>query len=409
MRTKIVIFSLVALVILAALIPQVDAAAIRILVPVNDEPTLDPIVTGNLPFIVLYESPSDICVAEDGTIFTVSVHPVWQFIRGAAPVSFVAWNSDGSIRWSQRFTSWTRVLLGVTADDTHVFVTGVQDGNLFLGKYDFQGNKIWNVTWNYGEYEIGMRITLTDDGSIMVGGSTRESRQSDDDVYCLLCFDTNGALQWQKMNLTIPEISGHSNYVYAIHNGNLEKYKNDGDVLWSTEYSDGLRVSAHSEILHTISQQVQNSIITINGWNVSNGNKIWSSNITFEDANSQVFNITHFSQAISSNGTLTLLCSLQNRNSSQIISIDQNGDVISNQIIIDETWRYSEISIEDDKLYLAAYRNSIGIGMAIYNLSSIYENTNEGFLNRHLIGITIVGVVLFDVCLVIFLKKRYAN
>jgi len=409
MRSKIVIVSLLVLILLAALIPQVDADT-RILVPVNDEPTLDPIVTGNLSLVgeYGYEYPTDICVAEDGTIFTVSVHPLWEFYRGVtAPASFVAWNSDGSIRWSQRFTSGDRVLFGVATDDTHIFVTGVRTGNLFLGKYDFQGNHIWNVTWSSGNQERGWIVTLTDDGLIMVGGSTRESNLSDDDRYCLLCFDTNGVLQWQKMNLTSPVVSSHSNFVYAIHEGNLEKYESDGDMLWSTECSDDWRVAAHSEILHTISRH--NSIITINGWNVFNGNKIWSSNITFEDANSQVYNITYFSKPISSNGTLTLLCTLQNRNNSQIISIDQNGDVISNQIVLDETWNFPVITIGGDKLYLAACRSSIGIGMAIYNLCSIYENTNEEFLNLQLIGITIVGVVLFDVCLVIFLKKRHAT
>ncbi|MCK4566738.1 MAG: PQQ-binding-like beta-propeller repeat protein, partial [Candidatus Thorarchaeota archaeon] len=411
MRSKTVIVSLLVLILLAALIPQVDAD-IRIHLSLEDEPTIEPIAMGNISTWE-YEVPVDMCVTADGTIFTVHLHPYWDIIRRGSLTSFVAWNSDGSVRWAQSYINWERIHFGVTTDESHVFVTGGQRGELYLGKYDFQGNSIWNSTWDTGDTEeYGFDIALTDDGFIMVSGWIRLT-----DEMFLLCFDSQGELVWEKRFLDSPAISCHSDFVYARFNDTLQKIRSDGTNVWSTAFDSGQYFNAHDDIIYVGSHGGELSQALVMGLSPINGEEIWSANITFTDSNQELYNITQQSHTITADGSLLLMVRLLNRTSYNLLKIDDSGNLLWNQTILNYHWSYPIIRMkEESRLCITGRLNLSTIEITVYDLSSIAEytyvstNTSTIFVNPldiPMIGMTIAGVALFNAGLIIFLKRRY--
>jgi len=133
----------------------------------------------------------------------------------------------------------------------------VLSNNIFLQKYDSNGNVIWSVGWGGSEWETGYDLESYN-GHIYVIGFERSNSE---DYPILLKYDTNGNLIWWK---TWRENHGHSyaidiyrGYIYiagyAWNDGTssedslLLKYDVDGNLIWSrmwggsgSEYSDGI-------------------------------------------------------------------------------------------------------------------------------------------------------------------------
>ncbi len=413
MRTKIVIVSLLVFMLLAALIPQVDAD-IQIHLSLQDEPTIEPIAMGNMSASESYEVPADMCVTADGTIFTVNFHPYWDWIRGGSTTSFVAWNSDGSIQWAHSFTNWERIHFGVTTDDSHVFVTGGQKCELYLGKYDLKGNSIWNSTWDDGDTEeYGYDIALTDDGLIMVSGWIRETND-----YFLLCFDSYGELVWEKRFLDVPAISCHSDFVYARSNDTLQKFRSDGTIVWSADFASGHSFNAYEDIIYAVSYMGLPQA-KVMGLSPLNGEEIWSTNITFTDSNQESYNITQQTHTITTDGSLLLMVRLINRTNYNLLKIDDIGNLLWNQTILNYHWCYPIIrTTAESRLIFTGYQiRYVAVGIAVFDLNSIPEYTYEYTststntiyvypLDIPMIGMTIAGVALFNIGLIIFLKRR---
>ncbi len=417
MRFKIVIVSLLVLILLAALIPQIDAD-IQIHLSLQDEPTIEPVAMGNMtnsrhPNGV----PMDMCVTADGTIFTVNSFAGWNHYRDCHSNTFVAWNSNGSVQWSKVNQNWEISFYGVTTDEFHVFVTGYLLDNLFIGKYDFQGNLIWNCTWDAGNLECGFDIALTDEGFIIVSVCSKELYGNVILDSFLLCFDSNGELVWEKGPLISYRISYHSGFVYVRFNNTLQKFRSDGTIVWSTDFDSGQYIYVHEDIIYAISYVRGLSQAKVMGLNPLNGEEIWSTNITFTDAIQEFYNISRIVRTISSDGSLLLLISLFNREHENLLKINERGELLWNQTISIYYWSYPIIRMKDEsRLCVTGLLNQSTVEIAVYDLSSIDEytyvstNTSTIFVNPldiPMIGMTIAGVALFSVGLIIFIKRRY--
>lgn len=100
---------------------------------------------------------------------------------------------------------WTNVenALGMTTDDTYLYVTGhttVSQGNwqLFVAKFDKNLNEIWHKTWGGPDsLETARGISVTPDGSIYVGGTTKSYGNGGFEIV-LLKYDPLGNLEWYK-------------------------------------------------------------------------------------------------------------------------------------------------------------------------------------------------------------------
>jgi len=417
MRTKIVIFSLLVLILLASLIPQIDAD-IQIHLSLQDEPTIEPITMGNMTDSMHSNgNPMDMCVTADGTIFTVNSFAGWNHYRDCHTNTFVAWNSDGSVQWSKVNQNWKISFYGVTTEEFHVFVTGYLLDNLFIGKYDFQGNLIWNCTWDSGNFECGFDIAITDDGLIIVTACSKELYGNDILDSFLLCFDSQGELVWEKRSLRSYRISCHSGFVYARFNDTLQKFQSDGTKVWSADFASGHSFNAHEDIIYAVSYMGGLPQAKVMGLSPLNGEEIWSTNITFTDSNQEFYNVSPRAYTTTPDGSLLLLISLFNREHKNLLKIDESGELLWNQTISVDYWSYPIIRMKEESRYcITGLLNQSTIGIAVYDLSSIAEytyvstNTSTIFVNPldiPMISMTIAGVALFSIGLIIFLKRRY--
>lgn len=141
---------------------------------------------------------------------------------------------------------------GMTTIGDYIYVAGYTHGqagppsDIFILKYDEQGNLLWNVTW--GNYSIGERMDgngiATDGNWIYVAGNVGG--------LFLLKFDQNGHLIWNvtwQVDVNAGDrgltVNGSSVYLTAAsHDSNgsavlLLKYDSNGNLIWSTTWGYG--------------------------------------------------------------------------------------------------------------------------------------------------------------------------
>lgn len=147
-----------------------------------------------------------------------------------------------------------------------------------------------------------------------------------------------------------------------------------------------------------------------------NGEEISSSNITFTNSSQEFYKFSIPTYTIAQDGTLLLLISLIYAKYNYLLKIDEYGELVWNHTIIEYFWRAPIIrATEESRLIISGLENIDTIGVVVFDLSinSIStSNTSIGTIygapiNIPLIGMTIVGVTLFNVGLIIFLKRKY--
>ena len=86
--------------------------------------------------------------------------------------------SGGIFRWATRFGSAASVDRGndVTSDAVgNVFVTGVDNGDVFVGRLDPLGATTWTRNFGAASTDTGEAIQVAADGSVLVAGSFRST------------------------------------------------------------------------------------------------------------------------------------------------------------------------------------------------------------------------------------------
>ncbi len=404
------------LIILISLVPTTDADTM-IVVPENNETNITPLAFGNLT--TSYEVPIDMSVSNTGSTYVVSVDTRWELIRGPAPASFIAWDSNGSILWSKRFTTWQRILFGVETDATNVFVTGVEHSNLFLGKYDQQGNNVWNITWDLGGSEWGLDISISEDGTIVVGGSTYNTSTD----YFIAAFDPSGQVLWHKILQNHPTPICSSTFIYVICDGVLQKYQTDGVLIWSANYNEGRQVYTNGEILYTPEEKesyqdlpgipgtFQEASVKLSKWNALTGEQFWTQNYGLYDTDHQLYNSSGIDYAITHDGSLMFLINVFELGRWYLQSVSQNRKVVSKTYLLDSAWYTAIFAVgESGVIHVAGYGRN-GLAVALYDPSQLtpyFDSTTYGD-DYQIVGIVAVGVILFDTGLIIFLKKKYSS
>ncbi|KKM04725.1 hypothetical protein LCGC14_1761350 [marine sediment metagenome] len=112
-------------------------------------------------------------------------------------------NSAGSYLWN---TTWggiqDDVPQGIAVDNAgNVYISGYTDNfgssmyDMFLLKYDDNGNYIWNATWNPSGEDLSYDMMVGDDGGLYLIGETDSIGNGGADL-SLLKFNTYGSLEW---------------------------------------------------------------------------------------------------------------------------------------------------------------------------------------------------------------------
>lgn len=418
------VFSL-AFILIATSVSSVSAD-IEIVVPGTDDTTLFPIIVGNKSRSINNEVPFDICVANDGTIFVVAANLYYSIIRGPTYATFFAWRNNGSVRWAHSFSSFDRVLYDIETDETNVFVVGGRGTTLFLGKYDYDGNSLWNFTRSMGNVsygiEYGFRLALLADKTIIVNGISMNYSDSSAS-YFVAAFDQDGNFQWQLDFQTNPSTCCDSNFIYLNDNGLLQKRDSDGSIIWSRVWSDGSPAQVQDNILYTTEHQgtIPTTSLNVSRWNLDTGQEQWSRNFRLCDTNQQVYNSSGMDFEVAQDGSMMILEGIIGRAGLYLIHINQDGNLASHLSHLNVSLSSPQLELDNDGLiYLAGVSHEGAsltgyLSLAIFNAGERVpvSTTLNGepfhieLTDVQLLGLVAVGVIGFDAALIIFLWKKY--
>lgn len=138
--------------------------------------------------------------------------------------SMYSYDSNGELRWSKNFTSYTDTAFAVARDGT-VYLSN--QGNLY--KYDTNGNLIATLATGQPSYIYSMDVESS--GNIYVGYSSGGAQ--------LRKYNSSGTLQWTAQLDTwgTPIDTWVDKYgnVYCIGDDNLRKYNSAGAMQWSID------------------------------------------------------------------------------------------------------------------------------------------------------------------------------
>lgn len=142
-----------------------------------------------------------IAVAADGIFITGYTNSIelWNdkvFLLKYTKTGDLLWN----ITWGGAGRDYGE---SVAVDAESVYITGSTnsfsggDYDIFLVRYDFDGNLIWNVTWGGPNDDSGNYVRVNNDG-IYITGSTYVNATTGHDAV-LLKYDFDGTLNWTLM------------------------------------------------------------------------------------------------------------------------------------------------------------------------------------------------------------------
>jgi hypothetical protein len=424
---------LFAFVIIFAPISSVSADVLTIVLG-NDETNLIPVDCYSVTRSSDYEAPSDLCVANDGTVFMVAFHPYWRFIRGPTSTSLISWSNDGSVRWTERLNSFDRVLYDVETDDTHVFAVGGKATQLFLAKYDLDGNQVWNVTKSMGGISYGMefgcQLFLLDDGTLIVGGITMD--YSDDsgnsDTYFLAAFGQEGNSQWNQTFQDYLSYWCETDYIYLIAENSLQKRNRDGAVLWTRYWNDCRLLYVKTDIWYTMEVRGSTSM-NLSAWNSDTEQELWFRNFRLCDSIQQVYNSSGMDVEVDHDGSMMILQGISEVARWYLLHVDQDGKLASKLNHLNVTVSDARLKLDDTgRAYVAGVSTTGNLTVSVFDtgdfvpISTSTTSTTTtttaatatsngepfGFQlsDTQLVGLVLVGVVILGIAVILLLKKH---
>ena len=140
---------------------------------------------------------------EDGSLIAAGVED-GSFTGGSGDVLMVKFDSQGNFIWQRTYDNHERDCAYDVAltEDGHLILGGstVEDpyapgGHIMLMKTDLEGNLIWLQDFGFG---VSFTVEETNDGGYVVSGYTNNYGPGSEDLF-LLKTDLDGDLQWIKM------------------------------------------------------------------------------------------------------------------------------------------------------------------------------------------------------------------
>jgi hypothetical protein len=181
----------------------------------SEPPDLEPpLHTGTWDLGKGISSIYDLEVAHNGFVYTIGDVFITNDEYGSfeSPLVIAKWDPQANLVWNKTWNPPASVEsvinIGFTTHETGLYVVGEamkenivdldNQRDLFLGKWDLDGNKIWSTLWDPGAEEYGAYdIAIAGDGSIYTS-VMKFSNGSDYETF-LLKFDSGGTLIWYQI------------------------------------------------------------------------------------------------------------------------------------------------------------------------------------------------------------------
>jgi len=194
-----------------------------------------------------------------------------QTFAGVADAFLTKFSPTGVKLWTRQWgTASEDIARGVAvAADGTVYVTGhtagALDGQTYLGvvdifltKFDTDGNKVWTRQWGSAQAEIGHGVAVDGSGFIYVTGMTNHSMEGQTAIgamdFFLTRLDATGARLWTRLwgttnddmgrGVTVDAagnayVAGYSYDGVMYHEASLRSYTSAGGHRWTQTWGDG--------------------------------------------------------------------------------------------------------------------------------------------------------------------------
>jgi hypothetical protein len=262
---------------------------------------------------------------------------------------------------------------------------------------------------------------ILDDDSIVVHGLSYNYYHHISPDFFTVVFDQDGELQWSLLtdNNNSHWTSCDSDFIYTNSNGQLKKHDSQGRVLWSKDCESGLPVGIANEVLYLVSFAGTSmcTSLDISARNTITGTERWSSNFRICNNNSEVYNSSLYDSALAEDASLMILIQARELATWYLQTINQDGVLTSHTNLLNHCWVYSQIDmgIDESLVHVAGYNYDYGLSVAVFDVAQLESFSIpatgglSGFTlsDQQLIGIVAVGVVVFDILLIIILWKKY--
>lgn len=184
-------------------------------------------------------------IAIDNNGFIYITGDTYSFGSGQYDIYIIKYDPNGNRIWTRFWgTSTQEHASDITLDSSgDIYITGHQGSSgyhLLLLKYNSDGDYQWHSTWDQATWDEGCGVIVDEFGNIYVTGRTT-------DDFVLWKFDSIGGLIWSKINTSLQSglVIGkdESGFIYTSgtdsNNVYLSKYYPNGTIIWNRFWGGG--------------------------------------------------------------------------------------------------------------------------------------------------------------------------
>jgi hypothetical protein len=338
------------------------------------------------------EGGRSVCLTEDGG-FAIAGY-TFSFGEGNADAYLIKTDSEGNELWSKTYggtgSDYGYSICKASSDNGFIITGyttsyGAGSKDVYLIRTNSNGDTLWTKTFGGSGLDIGMSVSETSGGNIVICGYTESFGAGEDDIY-IVKTDANGNFLWSETYGGTALETGRSICVTSqdslvftgatgsYGNGNQDTYTVKTDSAGNVEYEKTFG-SSYYEHARAINELNSGGFI-ITGYSLNSlmdvyiqkidadGNQIWKKEIngdnSFYDIGNSVYELNSGNivvcgatkSAVTSKNDLYLLC------------FNSQGTVIAEAIYggVGSDWGNSVCETNDGNILIAGYTNSYGNG-----------------------------------------------
>jgi len=227
------------------------------------------------------------------------------------------WGPTCNLLWYRRVINFIPGALA--SDGESIYVAGTRNGNVFLSKWNNDGNLVWNNTWDFGLTERANLLAVDSEGSTYLYLEQYNNTGYPSSGSFLIKADKDGNEIWQKsLNDTkLVELyagNGTSFFTHDLASGFVSEWDSEGNILSTITQAFLFRVDSNSLVTVDSTAFQSDSVHPGGYWNILvlnrtglHGSTLWSKNLFIEYAPDYREQIYVYDIEITPDGSILLL------------------------------------------------------------------------------------------------------